>query len=322
MGRKILFNTWQGAFFNQGGGEVQLKKSREYLEKLGHEVDLYDMWAPQKDFDIFHQFSIQYGVNFVVEGYKNLGVKIALSTIMWDLPSPDDFYFYHIKNLLDNADILLTNSDLESKKLAKAFDVDRDKFHKTRNSISEEYCTIDTARDFRDEFNIHGEFVLCVANIDQRKNTVNLIRACEKLDIQCVSVGHVRDATYFDSFKDDYSHFIYVGNINDIDLLKSAYQQCSLFALPSLCETPGIAALEAASQGAKIAITSAGAAPEYFGDLVTYVDPYSLEDIISGMDIALGTESNGDLRHHVVENYTWDKTAQDIVEGYRKIFPF
>lgn len=319
MAKKILFNTWSGAFFNEGGGEVQLIKSREYLEKVGYSVDLYDMWSPQKDFDIFHQFSIQHGVNFVVENYKSLGYKIALSTIMWDLPSKNDSYFYHIKNLLKNSDILLTNSELESQKLSEVFDVDINKFHKTRNSIADEYQTTKTKSDFRKQFAIKGDFVLSVANIDTRKNTHNLIKACAELALQLVSVGHIRDIQYFDSFKDKYSNFCHVGNISDMELLKSAYQQCAIFALPSLCETPGIAALEAASQGAKIVITEAGAAPEYFGDMVTYVNPYKLEDIINGLNAELHLDRNNSLREYVIDHFTWDKTALDIINGYSKI---
>lgn len=318
MSLNVLFNTWQGAFFNEGGGEIQLKKSREYLEKLGYRVDLYDMWSPQKDFDIFHQFSIQYGVNFVVDSYKALGYKIALSPIMWDLPSNDDPYFFHIKNLLEKSDVLLTNSDLESKKLAETFDLNIDKFHKTRNSIADEYCTTTTTRNFKKEFGIVGDFVLSVANIDRRKNTHNLIQACAEIGVQFVSVGHVRDAPYFASFRDEFSNFHHVGNIDDIDLLKSAYQQCQLFALPSLCETPGIAALEAASQGAKVMVTEQGAAPEYFEDMVSYVNPYDLNSIVDGLRLEVRKDRDNSLQRHVLEKFTWDKTALDIIGGYNK----
>ena len=319
MSNTVLFNTWSGAFFNEGGGEIQLKKSREYLEKAGYSIDLYDMWSPQKKFDIFHQFSIQYGVNFVVENYKTLGYKIALSTIMWDLPNKDEFYFHHIKNLLNNADILLTNSERESLKLSEAFDVDINKFHKTRNSIADEYCSAETGLDFKEKFAISGDFVLSVANIDTRKNTHNLIAACADIGLQFISVGHIRDVQYFNSFNEKYDNFIHLGNIADIALLKSAYQQCALFALPSLCETPGIAALEAASQGAKIVITKEGAAEEYFGDMVTYVNPYELEDIVKGLEYELTFDRDSALQKHVKDNFTWDKTAVDIIDGYNKI---
>lgn len=320
MSKKIIFNTWSGAFFNEGGGEIQLRKSREYLERSGCVVDLYDMWSPQKDFDVFHQFSIEYGVEHAVKNYKVLGYKIALSPIMWTVPQKGEYYYHHIKNLFFYADILFTNSDLESDKLAEEFSIDISKFHKTRNSIADDYRTLETSFDFREEFSISGDFVLTVANIDTRKNTHNLIQACAESGLQLVSIGQIRDIPYFESFQGQFTNFKHVGGITDVELLKSAYQQCQLFALPSLCETPGIAALEAASQGAKIVITNEGAAPEYFKNMVTYVNPLSLEDIKQGLNTELNLERNDSLRQYIIDNYTWDKTALDIVAGYRKIF--
>ena len=72
---KILFNTCFSAFFQKGGGEIQLLKSKEALEKLGHTVSLYNHWQPQTDFEIFHQFSIESGVEQVVRKYKEMGKK-------------------------------------------------------------------------------------------------------------------------------------------------------------------------------------------------------------------------------------------------------
>jgi len=319
MNNRILFNTWSGAFFNEGGGEIQLKKSREYLENIGYNIELYDMWAPQKEFDIFHQFSIEYGVEHVVKNYKSIGYKIALSTIMWGVPRKDEYYYHHIKNLFHISDILLTNSELESLRLSEAFEINVNKFHKTRNSIADDYRTTKTDSDFRKKFSITGDFVLTVANIDTRKNTHNLIQACVESGLQLISVGHIRDNSYFELFKDQYSNFKHIESIADVELLKSAYQQCQVFALPSLCETPGIAALEAASQGARIVITEEGAAPEYFKDMVTYVNPLSLEDIIKGIKTELEIVRDGSLRNYVINTYTWDKTALDIIDGYSKI---
>ena len=139
--KKILFNTWAGAFFQKGGGEVQLLKSKAALEKKGFKVDLYDQWNPQLDVDVFHQFSIEVGVEHAVKKYKSLGFKVALSTIMWQPPGRGSAPFSRIKSILDNSDILMTNSDMESKKISDHFEIDISKFHKTRNSISETYFT-------------------------------------------------------------------------------------------------------------------------------------------------------------------------------------
>ena len=56
---RTLFNTWSGAFFNSGGGEVQLLNTQRALVQKGANVQFYNMWEPQKDFDILHQFSIE-----------------------------------------------------------------------------------------------------------------------------------------------------------------------------------------------------------------------------------------------------------------------
>ncbi len=320
MSLKAVFNTWSGAFFNPGGGEVQLLQTKDYLEKAGVQVDFYDQWNPERNPDIFHQFSIQQGGEFPIREYKALGKKVALSTILWaELPKDSEFY-RHIRELFLLSDILLTNSDAESRKLARAYEVDLGKFHKTRNAIPAPYLNTKTSRNFRETYNIQGEFVLSVANVDRRKNTHALNQSCKKLGKKLVLIGHIRDIPYFDEFKSSNPDLLYLGPISDVEMLKSAYQQCDLYALPSLCETPGIAALEAASQGAKIVITNEGPTEEYFGSHVTYVDPHDHDGITRGIASELSRSRNKSvIIAHVTSEYTWDKTAQDVLAGYRKV---
>jgi glycosyltransferase involved in cell wall biosynthesis len=317
--KKILFNTWAGAFFQKGGGEVQLLKSKEALEKKGYKVDLYDQWNPHLNIDVFHQFSIELGVEHAVKKYKSLGYKVALSTIMWHPPERGSAPFYRIKSILDTSDILMTNSDMESKKISDHFEIDITKFHKTRNSISETYFTKGSEQAFREKTGIKGEFVLSVANIDQRKNTHKLIQACKDLGLPLVTIGHVKDMPYYSQFQDSYPQHTHLGPIEDEEFLKSAYSASSVFALPSLCETPGIAALEAASQGSKIVVTSEGCAQEYFGEMALYVDPESLKSIKDGIHQAMNSLKNSETPIYITRNYSWDITAEEIIEGYKKI---
>jgi glycosyltransferase involved in cell wall biosynthesis len=252
--------------------------------------------------------------------YRRLGKKIALSTILWVEYEKGSGPYQYVRKIFDLADILFTNSDLESLKLSRAFDVDPAKFHKTRNSISDDYLGLGTERDFRAIHSIEDEFILSVANIDRRKNTHRLVEACAALGKKLVLIGHVRDPEYFESFKDAYTGMTFLGPVGDVQVLKSAFQQCQLFALPSLCETPGIAALEAASQGAAVVITNEGPTREYFGDHARYVDPLSLDSITGGIAAELKqARSREALRNHVINSYTWDRTAEDIISGYREL---
>jgi glycosyltransferase involved in cell wall biosynthesis len=317
---RIIFNTWSGAFFNPGGGEVQLLETKRALGAKGYSIDLYNQWAPQRDFDILHQFSIQLGVNYVVNEYRRLEKKIALSTILWDLPEKNSFAYFQMRELFLKSDILLTNSDMESDKIALAFDIPREKFFKTRNSISDAFLTDGDPALFRQKYSIEGNFVLSVANIDRRKNTLALIKACEQLGISLVLIGAIRDQEYFQECQKTGAKFTYLGPITNQELLKAAYKACKVFALPSLCETPSIAALEAGSQGATIVITSEGSTKEYFDAHAIYVDPFDVMNIASGIGSALQKNTSSTLSRHIRVNYSWGNTADDIIYAYGKLF--
>ena len=318
MSKSVVFNSWPGAFFHPGGGEMQLLETKAALEAKGFAIDLYNQWQPQVEFEIYHQFSTEPGTSSVLRGFKGNDKKIAISPIMWGYPPKDHFIWHDIKQAFDLADILFPNSMAEAERLAEAFDVPLEKFHKTRNAIPDAYRSLETGADFRAAYGIEGDFLLSVANIDNRKNTERLVAVCKALGVQLVSVGHIREVPYYERFKDSYNGFKQVGPITDVAMLKSAYQQCLSYVLPSLCETPGIAALEAASQGANVIITSEGATEEYFGEYATYVDPLSEASIKSAL-MGAGPCANPKKQiDFIVGEYTWDKCADDVMAGYLK----
>jgi len=66
------------AFHTPGGGEMQLLKYKEYLEKKGHKIDLLDIWNPNfKKYDIFHFFSSISGSNHLCNFVKQLNIPVA-----------------------------------------------------------------------------------------------------------------------------------------------------------------------------------------------------------------------------------------------------
>lgn len=313
---RIVFNTWSGAMFQRGGGEVQLFQTKKALEDLGHEVILFDQWNPVTDVDLLHQFSTDVGVEHVVRKYRELGIPVALSTILWNFPGQEHFQYWRYKWLMENSQVMMTNSDVESQRLSEHLGIPLEKFIKTRNSISTAYLAKATGDRFRVEFGIKDKFVLSVANIDRRKNTKLLAQSCERLGAQLVLIGHVKDQNYFDESRAVGPSFRHLGPIEDEEILKSAYAACDVFALPSLCETPGIAALEAAAQGAKIVITSEGSTTEYFGDEAVYVNPLDDKSIEQGLAQALAAARPAALAGRILNEYTWARTAEEVLAGY------
>ncbi len=81
---KIAFYVYPTAFQSPGGGEVLLLKTKEYLEKEGVSVKLFDPWNDKlTDFDIFHVFGSVKEALPMLELAHRLGVKTVLTTVCW-----------------------------------------------------------------------------------------------------------------------------------------------------------------------------------------------------------------------------------------------
>jgi glycosyltransferase involved in cell wall biosynthesis len=319
---RVLFNTYPAAFDCPGGGEIQLLECKAALERLGVEVLLYDQWNPQfEGVDAVHYFSVQGGSTNFCEFVKRKGLPLLISPILW--PASENISSYpmeEIQSLLSLCDVVLPNSAAEIDQLGAFFDLDPQKCVVVPNGVSSSFNCLAQSDMFREHLALGGVFLLNVANIEPRKNQLTLIQAVQGMDLTLVLLGRVRDAAYFEECTRKGSQFVQYGGFlpHGSDLLKSAYQASEAFVLPSLLETPGLAALEAATQGARLVLTSVGSTREYFQDLVTYVNPYDPADIRAGIEAALGRKSEESLRRHVLENFTWDHAALSLVEAYKR----
>ena len=70
----------------------------------------------------------------------------------------------------------------------------------------------------------------------------------------------------------------YLGEVNEEELV-SLYKRAKVFALPSLREGVGMAALEAAAYGCEIVLTCVGAPKEYYEGRALLVNPQSINEI-------------------------------------------
>jgi glycosyltransferase involved in cell wall biosynthesis len=136
-------------------------------------------------------------------------------------------------------------------------------------------------------------------------------------DHRLLLLGHIRDRAYADAvLAEGRAQVIHPGAVpHESDLLASAYAGCAAFALPSLLETPGLAALEAGAQGAPLVVTPIGSAREYFGDLALYADPESTEAIAGAIRSAVGRQRDGRLST-ALRRFTWHDCVNSLVPVY------
>lgn len=319
---RVLFNTYPVAFGCPGGGEIQLLKCRRALESLGIDVLLFDPWKPRFEaVDLVHYFSVQGGSMNFCDYVKRIGLPLVISPVLWlTAENRGRFPLGEIRDLLHLCDRILPNSQAEADQLATEFDIQPDKFSWVPNGVDPEFGVPADPAVFRRRFGIEGPFLLNVANIEPRKNQRMLATVARQMDLDLILLGHARDPAYLaECLAAGGSRVRHVGHLDHADpLLKSAYRACQVFVLPSLLETPGLAALEAAAQGAKLVVTEVGCTRQYFHDAARYVDPADEADLRRGIAEQWAAAPDERLREHVLANFTWTQAGQHLVDAYTR----
>jgi len=318
---RVLFDTYPWAFVTPGGGERQLLQYAEHLPKHGIDVALHDHWNPVlDDVDAVHFFSAMGGSIHFCKYVRDRGRPLVISSSLWiDDASRHLYPIDEIRAQLALADVIVPNSRAEVDALAKQLDLPREQFMPVMNGVEQRFAARSDPRMFRDKFGIDGPFVLNVGNVEPRKNQLNLVRALAGQALPLVVIGDVREQAYADAvLAEAQGRARRIGPFaHDDPLLASAFAACTVFALPSSCETPGLAALEAAAAGAPMALTRVGSAHEYFGDMCSYVDPADPADIARGIDAAKAAGPRPELSEHVIERFTWPAVTAALPEVYR-----
>ena len=341
---KAAFFTFPAAFQDIGGGEIQLLKTKEALEKEGVSVRCFDIWKDRlEDFDLLHIFSSSKECLGLAAVAKARRVKVVVSPILFTdfkraffekarfLTKLDLLTRHFVKtvypafpsprrSLLMTADLLCPNSEMERRYVHRHFAVPLSKMEVVFNGVSRDFLDADPA-PFGKKYG-KEPFVLSVGRIEPRKNQLGLIRAMKGIPgRRLVFIGS--PVSGYEDYeaccrKEGEGFAIFIPYLDHGDvLLKSAYAACDLFVLQSFVESTGLVVLEAALAGAKTLVTQGGFTREYYKDYVDYLDPASVKDIQAKILSNLKAPKNDTLKKHVLENFTWDKIAKRQAQLYR-----
>jgi len=99
-------------------------------------------------------------------------------------------------------------------------------------------------------------------------------------------------------------------------LVLAAMKACRVFALPSLMEGIGLAALEAGALDARIVVTQNGGPRDYFAEYAWYVDPYSIPSITQGLQRAWDAPANKPVQQHIRERFAPDVLSPVLQSFY------
>lgn len=331
-----LFQFYPATLWTPGGGETQLHKTREALQKQGVDAILFDLWSPRRDFDILHVFGSSYQLSDFVVTAKRLGMRVVVSpisytdkaywqwlaarVISWLLPVPTTYTYR--KRLYEAADVLVSGSRAEAQQLQRNFAIDRHKFRVVYNAADKSFAEARPDAFVR-KFGL-TDFVLMVGRINRRKGQLRLLKALEGTGLQLVFIGEADpdDLAYFQLFQQavrgkPWVH--YLSAIRDRELLASAYAAARVHALPSYGEFPGLVSLEAGLAGANVVAVRDGPVYEHLGDEVWYCNPSSARSIRDAVLSAYRAPKDGRLRNRLLPQFTWDTVAQQLIQIYEEL---
>jgi glycosyltransferase involved in cell wall biosynthesis len=338
---KVFLATYQSVMMLKGGPRTQILETKAALEKFGVEVQLFDMWQTLKpgDCDIIHIFGSGISTYHFAREVSKLGIKLVVSPIFFTRHSPQyirrvlwfdktvlkrlrgvwtDYGF--VSEICRWADAILPNTKKEAELIETGLGISKEKIHVVPNGVNVRFYNAGPNL-FTKTYKV-SNFILNVGHIGPgRKNVLRLVRALNRIDKPAVIIGRMEAGKELDAIRKKVGkNILLLDNIpNDSDMLASAYASCDVFVLPSLFETPGIAALEAGLAGAKIVITKYGGTEEYFKDFAEYVEPTSVDSITEGIEKVLSKPKSPSLREHIRNNYLWDKVGELTMASYLKI---
>lgn len=152
---------------------------------------------------------------------------------------------------------------------------------------------------------VRGEYYYALGSMAKHKNYRWVAEVARRNpDKQFVVAGGKDLRAFGDADLADTANIRYPGYVTDGEN-KALMRRCKAFLHPAVFEGFGIPPLEALSQGAPIAISTASCLPELYGDTAHYFDPY---DYAVDLDALLAKPAADPAP--LLKKYSWDVTAR------------
>lgn len=329
---KVLMQNRTNYLSSLAGDSIQMLKTRDYLTKLGLTVRVSSAQSIDlRDYNIIHLFNV-IPIEETYQQLKNAKrqrKKIILSPIFWDpkeylkeTNQTEKFEAWWRKTMplrqevLDGVNLILPTSYLELEMIKRFFRLLPPALI-VPNAADRMFSLAKPDR-FIQRFQCQ-DFVLCVGRFCPQKNQLNLIKAVKELRLPLVLIGGINDIVYYQECRKESSggNIKFIDEMNQEDLA-SAYAAARVHALVSWYDIPGLVSLEAALAGCNIVSTDRGSPREYFGDLAFYCDP-SIDSIVKALKEAWHTPKSSILKEKVLNNFTWEHTAQATYQAYQRV---
>jgi alpha-1,3-rhamnosyl/mannosyltransferase len=170
-----------------------------------------------------------------------------------------------------------------------------------------------------------NEMILSVGVLQTRKNTLNALRALQKLPgryrlILVGGDGYGSEAIHEYIRRQGLGPRVQVRGYVTLGELRSLYQSASVLLFPSLEEGFGLPVLEAMTNGLPVVASRTASLPEVGGEAALYVDPHDPQDIADKVRRAV---EDSELRRKLIQQglerareFSWRRVAEATLKVY------
>jgi glycosyltransferase involved in cell wall biosynthesis len=247
---------------------------------------------------------------------------------------------YFIQRMLvKKVDIVIAVSETSKKDIVRFLNIPQEKIKVVYEGPKKIFKSIpkdsEKLKEVAKKYELPEKFVLYVGDVNYNKNVLGLADACKLAKTPLVIVGKQAASEDIDrnhsenrefvKFLEKYAEdpeIIRLGFVPDADLV-AIYNLTTLYCQPSYYEGFGLPVLEAFACEAPVLISKTQALVEVAGDAAAVANPKNPKDIAdkisklvkSPTERALLVKKGGKR----VEKYSWDKTAKETAQLYRKV---
>jgi glycosyltransferase involved in cell wall biosynthesis len=231
---------------------------------------------------------------------------------------------------------IITVSEFSRQRILATYDVPPESIHVIYNGVSQGFHPVAATTAFTrvsQRFGVNWPYVLCVGDLQPRKNHLGLIDAFTYLLRENPALPHhlllVGKPTWFApkvyeaARQSEFASRIhFTGFVNDEDLLH-LYNAAELMVYPSFYEGFGLPIVEAQACGRAVACSNTSAMPEVADSAALLFDPSSREEMYRAMrDLLVDPELRQRMEKLGQKNalrFSWERAADETLDLYYEV---
>jgi len=259
------------------------------------------------------------------KGTPTTRAKLA-NLLMWQLSKTE-------QETAQNATLIVTVSKYSAKKITQHYGIDKAKIKIVPNGVdTQKFKPSNNNQNIKHQIGINSKLcILFVGRLIPRKGLPYLIEAAKHITKQhshtqfiIAGNGPLKNTLMHQIEKLNLTNnFTFLGDVKE-NALPTLYNSADIFVLPSIQEGQGIALLEAQATAKPVVAFNLSGIREAVIDketgLLTKPDSHELAEAIIKLlsDWSLRKKMGNKGREFVANNYSWDISAQKMLQVYRE----